>query len=239
MDSLAIAATNCRPLLWEVSRRAASIMGSESRAVSLWRDRGGFRIEAQPFTRGPWVTVSGDLVGQRVAYVVGRYAVSFVERGFEGKQAQHPVDGPCDLVHAPLAPCPDRRADVVRRADACAPQLDLQAQVEIGRVDADEHVRRIFAQASQQAAPQLHQAGQVGQHFEQSHDGQLGGVEPGFHSGRFHFLARYPHESRMWKALAQGLHQGSTELVAGGFAGDECNGGVRLGHDGAERLVSG
>ena len=47
----------------------------------------------------------------------------------------------------PAAPGPDRRADEVDRADAAAPQPRLQAEVEVGRIDADEGTRPLLQQA--------------------------------------------------------------------------------------------
>jgi hypothetical protein len=89
----------------------------------------------------PLEVVAGiDLVGQWVADIGRRNPVALVEGGLEGEQAEHQVGRPADLADPLAAPGPNRGADVVHRADARPAQLDLQPQVEVRRIDADEQV---------------------------------------------------------------------------------------------------
>ena len=63
-------------------------------------------------------------------------------------------------------------------ADAALLEPLLDAEIEIGRIDADEHVRLPRQQALAQLAPQPQQPRQVAQHFGQAHHREFAGVVP-------------------------------------------------------------
>ena len=97
----------------------------------------------------------------------------------------------------------------------------LEAEVEVGRVDADEDVGLPVQDPAAQAAAQAQQAGQVGQHFGQSHDRKLAGVMPGVHSGGAHRVAADAREFRVGEAFAQAFDEVGAQQVTGGLAGDQ------------------
>ena len=97
--------------------------------------------QGQRLARRGAVRMQGEGVCQRMADETRIDAVAFVDRRFHREQAEHAVGAFADLLRALLPPGPDRRADVVHGADAGGFQLPLQAEVEIGRVDADKNVR--------------------------------------------------------------------------------------------------
>ena len=99
--------------------------------------------------------------GQRMADVGDRYAFLAVDLFLERKQYQHVRNRLADLVDALIAPRPDRRTDEVHRGRAGLAQLMLQAQVEIRRVDANEHGRRLSQPAPLDVAIGGQQAGQA------------------------------------------------------------------------------
>ena len=82
-----------------------------------------------------------DFVGERMADIGRRDARLFHQRGFEREHAQHVIDGLRDLLDAPAAPRPDRRATKCTVGMPALAQRLLEPEVEVGRVDADEHRR--------------------------------------------------------------------------------------------------
>jgi hypothetical protein len=109
----------------------------------------------------------------------------------------------------------------VHGAHAALLQPALDAQVEVGRVDADEHVRLPFQRTLAERRAQLQQARQVAQHFGQAHHRQLAGIVPGLAAGAAHGVAADAGEFGIREARLQFAHQARTEQVAGGFTGHQ------------------
>jgi hypothetical protein len=109
----------------------------------------------------------------------------------------------------------------VHGAHAALLQPALDAQVEVGRVDADEHVRLPFQRTLAERRAQLQQAWQVAQHFGQAHHRQLAGIVPGLAAGAAHGIAADAGEFGIREARLQLAHQARTEQVAGGFTGHQ------------------
>ena len=82
--------------------------------------------------------VQRDRIGQRMAHIAGRHAGLLQQRRLEREEAQHVVGRRGQLVHPPAAPGPDRRADEVDGLEPGRLQAGLEAEVEVGRIDADE-----------------------------------------------------------------------------------------------------
>ena len=92
-----------------------------------------------------------DLVGERMPHEPHRDGPFLVERGLERKQREHHVHRPRDLREAVASPCPDRRADEVNRLHAGATQRELQREVEIRSIHADERIGWILGESPGQA----------------------------------------------------------------------------------------
>jgi len=74
-------------------------------------------------------------------------------------------DAARDLAHAPSAPGPHRRADVVDRRDPRVLQASLEPEIEVRGVHADEQVRALGQQVLSEAPPDAHDLAVVPQHF--------------------------------------------------------------------------
>src|SRR2546427_507404 len=100
-----------------------------------------------------------------MAHVGGIYAVTGQQLGLEGKDAQHMVGRTPDFLDAIGTPGPDRRADEMHGLDARSPQVGFQAQVEVGRIDADKNGWRLLEQALAQLPADVQNLGQPAKHF--------------------------------------------------------------------------
>ena len=205
-------------------RRGVRSRRRASRAAGASSGRDG--IEAKLPARAGAIGFERHLVGERMADEARIDTMAGVDRWLHREQAQHAVGAAADLLGALLAPRPHRRADVVHGAQTALAQPFLHAEVEVGRVDADEHVRLPGQQALAELAPQAQQARQVTQHLCQSHHRQLRGVMPGIESGRAHLLAADAGEFGVGVALVQFVDQAGAEQVAGGFAGAQGDAGA-------------
>ena len=107
-----------------------------------------------------------DLVGDRMADVDRVDAVLGVDLGLERKDAEHQVGGLLDLLDPLAAPGPDRRADEVHRLHAGGAQLDLEVEVEVGRVDADEGVGLVLHQPLGQLVADADDLAEVAEHLD-------------------------------------------------------------------------
>ena len=148
-----------------------------------------------------------------------------VERRLEWEQCQHSIRGGGHMLDPPLAPSPDRGADIVDGAYATGPHALLQAQVEVRRVDADHQIRLARDDLPQQLCAQFEQPGQVAQHFADAHHRQHINALQCLAAGRLHQRAGDAEKARIRQALFQRLDQRGAEHVTGGFAG----------HDGDQR----
>src|SRR3546814_12957373 len=101
-------------------------------------------------------------------------AVTGLDLRLHREQAQHAVGAAPDLRRPRFAPGPDRRTHVVHGAHAATLEPALQAEVEIRRIDADEHVRLPVQDLLAQLAAQATQSRPVGEYLGQSHPPQTG-----------------------------------------------------------------
>ena len=165
------------------SRRARQPGSTASTGASSRQSERGARRGA--------IGIQRHRVGERMADEARIDAMPRIDRRLHRKQAEHAVGARADRARAFLAPGPDRRADVMHRADARVLEPAFEAEVEVGRVDADEDIRaatRAGAGAASRRSAQ--QARQVRQHFGQAHHREFGGVVPGIQSGRAHARRR-------------------------------------------------
>ncbi len=108
-------------------------------------------------------------------------------------------------------------------AHAALLQPAFDAQVEVGRVDADEHVRLPFQRTLAERGTQLEQAWQMAQYFGQAHHRQLAGIVPGQAAGAAHGIATDAGEFGIWKACLQFAHQARTQQITRGLTGHQCD----------------
>ena len=119
------------------------------------------------------------------------------------------------------APRPDRRADEVHRANALPAQLFLERQVEIRRVDADEHLRLRRDHALAQRATKTQQARQMAQHLDVAAHRQLAHVVPRFESRSDHAVAADAGAVHDRARAADFGNYGRCKQIAGCLARDE------------------
>ena len=160
-------------------------------------------------------------VAQRVADADRRHAVLVVHRGFKRKEAEHEVNAAANFVDALFFPCPQRRADVMHRLHAARVQGAGDAQVEIGGVDADEHIRRVARPMGKQRFLRGEDVRQVAQHLDQPHHREAVHVNQRIKPRRLHRRAADAAEARIGQAFAQGSKERCAEQVAGGFAREQ------------------
>ncbi|KAG1444354.1 hypothetical protein G6F57_017837 [Rhizopus arrhizus] len=144
-------------------------------AARQYRQHFGRGRQAKRGARLLAVALQRNVVGHRVADKTRIDAVPGVDRRFHREQAQHQVGAVADLFGALLAPGPDRGADVVHGAHATLLEPALDAKVEVGGVDADEHIRLPFQCTLAERRAQLQQSWQVAQYFGQPHHRQFAG----------------------------------------------------------------
>ncbi len=150
-----------------------------------------------------------------------RHLMRLVKLRLEGKQGEHQVAGIADLQYTLLPPRPYRRADIVHGANAGLTQLELDAQGEIRRIDANEHIGLALDQAGNQAAATRQQLGQPTQYFDQAHDRQALHGEIADQPLGLHARAAHADELDVWVLDLERLHQACTENVAGCLAGNQ------------------
>jgi hypothetical protein len=143
------------------------------------------------------------------------------QRWLEGEQAQHMVGAAGDRLDPARTPGPDRRTDEVDRLDAGRPQARLEAQVEVGRVDADEGVRSCGQQAIAKRVADAFDLAVVAQHLDIAAYGQLVVRPPGLEALSRHARAADADQARVRPALPHPAEQQSGEQVAGSLASDQ------------------
>ncbi len=106
-------------------------------------------------------------------------------------------------------------------ADAGLAQLQFDAEVEVRRIDADEHVGTLVDQGADQAAAALEQLGQAAEHLDQAHHRQALHREVRIEALGLHARPADTDEADIGVAGLDGLHQAGAEDVAGRLAGDQ------------------
>ena len=105
--------------------------------------------------------------------VRGRNARLGVDFGLEREQAEDVVNSLGDRFDAPGTPRPDRRADEVHHRHTRLPHGDLDVEIEVRRIDADEGQRRIGQQILLESFADSEDLTQLAKHFHVAVDRQL------------------------------------------------------------------
>ena len=100
------------------------------------------------------------------------------------------------------------------RSDACAPQLLLEAEVEVRRVNTDEYIGRRIRPTPHQFAAQSQQARDMFQRLDQAHDGKRFGRFPLLAACFEHRRAGDAFELGIGNRSAKRTNQPGTERVA-------------------------
>ena len=160
-------------------------------------------------------------IGQRMTDEMHRNLMFGVETRLEGEQREHQVAGIANLEHPLLPPGPHRRADVVHGTNPGTTQPELQAEVEVRRIDADHDVRALLDQRGDQASTTRQQLGQAPQHLDQTHHRQALHGEIGIQPFGDHPRPADADELDLRVPNLECLHQTGAENVPGRFAGDQ------------------
>src|SRR5260364_298245 len=108
---------------------------------------------------------------------------------FKWKNAQHQIRCAFDFMNARAAPRPDRRTDEMHRWNAGAAWSAFQAEIGIGRVDADENRRPRGAQSAFKSAAEPQDFRQMARGFDMTAHGQFLAWKTGLKSRRPHLRA--------------------------------------------------
>ena len=186
-------------------------------------DNSGVFGKAKRLPRSMDVGLEGQLVGQRVADEYRAQARFVVNAAFERKQAEHEVEVARHARGASPPPGPDLGADVLDRAQTRRMERWREAEVEFGRVDADEDIGLQGEHCAADACAKPDEAGKVMQHLEQPHDGELAGVRKGLAARGHHARTGDADKSRAGRTRTDRIDQRGTQVVSGGLAGDEAD----------------
>ncbi len=216
-----VAARNCSPIGSLASATATSTFGrarcthaadsmkrSASRAdlgapaSGQHREQRRRRRQPERGPRGRAVDSERNRIRERMTDELRRDAVLGIELRLERQHAEHEIDGVADRLHATLAPGPDLRAHVLHRRNPGVLQALGERQVEVRRVDADEHVCGQRLGPFAELAADAQQARQMRQHLGQPHDRQLFSTEPGLAARRDHLRPGDADESRVRERAA-------------------------------------
>jgi hypothetical protein len=107
--------------------------------------------------RTPWRR-HGYRIGHRVAHVGRSHAMLGQQGGLKREQTQHVVCRSGHRLDPLTAPSPNGRTDEVHGAHALFAQTALQAEIEVGCIDPDEHVRTLTQYPFTQLSAQVQQA---------------------------------------------------------------------------------
>src|SRR6185503_17744630 len=171
----------------------------------------------------PYTTLfrTGRLLRERMPDVRDGDAGLLVERRLEWKQREHAIDGAADRLQALAPPRPHRRTDEMHGAHTPALELPLEAEVEVGRVDADEYGDARVEEAARETAAQRDEPRQVRDHLGKPANGELLGGCEGFAARCLHLRTGDAGEADRRPHAPHGPDQRGAERVARRFAGDD------------------
>ena len=147
-----------------------------------------------------------------------------IKRCFEWKQRQHLAHRALDLAQTLFAPHPDRRTHVVHRRNAACLEAQLEIEIEIRRIDADEHSGRAGNKATAQLAANADDLEKMLKHLDIPAHREFLERKPYFHAGSFHARPADAGEIKLRHQLAQCAYQLAAEQIARRFSGNHANG---------------
>lgn len=102
-------------------------------------------------------------------------------------------------------------------------QTGLKAQIEIGRIDADEYIRGFASPALEQLLAQPQQPRNSRQRFDQPENSKHIGLFENFTACSCHFRPGNTFEFGCRDGLPDGANQPRTQQIPGCLAGDQCD----------------
>ena len=181
-------------------------------------DRRCIQRHTKPRARRGRVRLRGERRRQRMADV-GRAHPGVREQFFlEWKNEQEVIDRALDQRDAPGPPRPDGGGHELHGAQPRRAQARLDAEIEVRRIHADEHVGPPAERALDQRAPQRQQPRQVAQDFRVAAHRQFAHVPPRVEAGRRHAFAADARIHPADDAFAQRRQHRRGEQIARGLA---------------------
>ena len=110
-------------------------------AARQYRKHGAAFVQFQARAGGGFVGLHGQFLCQRMPHKQRVAAFLTVQFRLHRKQAQYLIDLPHDFLHAAAFPCPHGRGNIMHGGNAGGFELFGHAQIEIGRINADKHIR--------------------------------------------------------------------------------------------------
>src|SRR5260221_11554428 len=107
-----------------------------------------------------------QLIDQRMPHIRHRHAMLAIELLLEGKDHQHVIDDPGDLLYPAAAPRPDLRGNVIEDAHAELMAPAGHTQVELRIVDEDDGIRAVSLDSCDQLDEYPPEEAKVTQHVE-------------------------------------------------------------------------
>ena len=101
----------------------------------------------------------------------------------------------------------------MNRADAGLLELAFDAEIEVGRVDADERGGAFAQRSREQIAPHGEQAWQVRDHFDEAHHAQFFRRMPQLHTGGGHMRTANAGKARSGNFFAQASDEVCAEQI--------------------------
>ena len=179
------------------------------------------RIQVQPRAGRAPAGAHRDLVGERMPHEPHRNRVCIIKRRLERKQREHHVHGSRDLPEPVTPPGPDGGADEMNGPDPGAAQRELEREVEVRGVHADERIGRIAGEPPGQTPPDGDQLQVAADDLEQPHDRQALHRIQGLAAERRHARPRDALEARFGNAGPDRFDEPACEHVPGRLAGDD------------------
>ena len=125
----------------------------------------------------------------------------------------------------------------MHRADTRAAQIQFDVQVEVRRVDADEHVRLGRDQHLHQVLAPAQQFAQAAEHLHQAHDGQALHRKVRLQPFGLHARTADTDELDVGVALLERLHETGAEDIAGRLARDQGDAQLACGRLHGQRVM--
>ena len=162
------------------------------------------------FARNPWFHASC----QGVPDVGDGHVVQAEKCFFEGEDAEQPVDNAPHGFDSALPPSPDLRGHQIHHRHPLLFQLIGHAEVEIRRIRENGERGLFLFRGRHQKLVFAPDAGQVFQHLQQAHHGEIFHLDDGFHARGTHLRAGTAKKLAIRPALPQHLSQFSGIVVA-------------------------
>ncbi len=100
-------------------------------------------------------------------------------------------------------------------------QITFEGNVEVRRINADEHIGLQFGKTARQIGADVQQTTQATQHLNDAHHRQLFHLIPGFTPFSLHQWTGNADKARVGNARFERSNKTCTKNIAGGFSGDK------------------